>query len=203
MSLRWFLLSLLMLSCMSPLHALPAQDDLVVRLSKPNSLAARESGRVIVSITNKSSRILLLPRVRTPLFNPDDHLMNNFMTVLDANGKQAKFIGRFVTLVFEAKDYFYVAIHPGQTLHKEIDLAQDYDLRAGGVFHVSYAQDYGETDLYESEDYAPYKSASNKLTIFVSKALKTAHELSIKDRVRATRNADSYNFYIEAINHVF
>ena len=186
MSPHRLFLALLMLLCMLPLHALAAQNDLVVRLRSPDSLSARESGRVIVSITNKSSRVLLLPRVKTPLFNPDDHLMNNFMTVLDANGKQAKFIGRFVTLVFEAKHYFYVAIQPGQTLDREIDLAQDYDLRAGGVFRVSYVQDYGETDLYESDDYAPYKSASNELTIFISKALIRTNAKTGAERIRYT-----------------
>lgn len=171
MSPRRFLLSLLMLLCMPPLHALDARPDLEVRLSSPASLTARESGKVIVSITNKSSRVLLLPRLRTPLFNPDDHLMNNFIDLQDANGKTPKFIGRHVSVSFEAKDYFYAAIQPGQTLEKEIDLAQDYDLRAGGLFRVSYIQDYGETDLYKSDDYAAYKSPSNELTIFVSAAL--------------------------------
>ncbi|MGO4703413.1 hypothetical protein [Dyella sp. 2RAB6] len=168
---RRLLLSLLMLLCVLPLHALDAQSDLEVRLSSPDSLTARESGKVIVSITNRSSRVLLLPRLRTPLFNPDDHLMNNLIDLRDAAGKPPKFIGRFVTISFEAKDYFYVAIQPGQTLGKEIDLAQDYDLRAGGLFRVSYVQDYGETDLYQSDNYAAYKSASNELTIFVSTTL--------------------------------
>ena len=167
---RW-LLPLFMLLSMFPLHALQAKADLEVRLSSPATLTDRESGKVIVSITNTSSRVLLLPRLRTPLFNPDNHLMNNFITVLDANGKQARFVGRFVTMSFEAKDSFYVAIQPGRTFEKEIDLTQDYDLHAGGSFRVSYVQDYGETDLYKSDDYAAYKSASNELTIFVSKAL--------------------------------
>ena len=185
MSPRWFLLSLLMLLCMSPLRALDARPDLEVRLSSPASLTARESGKVIVSITNKSSRVLLLPRLRTPLFNPDDHLMNNFISLRDAEGKAPKFIGRIVEIPFAAKDYFYAAIQPGEKLEREIDLAQDYDLRAGGLFRVSYVQDYGETNLYTSDDYAANESASNELTIFVSATL-----LRTNIRPRARRSAE-------------
>lgn len=171
MTLRKGLLLLITLLCAFPLHALHAKNELEVRLRNPDSLIAKESGKVIVSITNRSSRVLLLPRLRTPVFNPDDHLMNNFITVLDANGTQARFIGRFVTISFEAKDSFYVAIRPEQAFQKEIDLAQDYDLHAGGPFRVSYVQDYGETELYQSDDYASQKSASNELTIFVNTRL--------------------------------
>ncbi|MFC4763875.1 M35 family metallo-endopeptidase [Dyella koreensis] len=159
-----------------------AEKSIEVTLSSPASLVAKESGKIVVTITNRGHQTLLLPEPKTPVFNPDNHLMGDYITVIGDDGKKPKFIGRFVKMSFKEKKDFYFPITPGQTLSKEIDLSKDYDLRAGGKFRVSYEQDYGDTTLYDTDDYAPNKSISNELIIFVSPELVNGNTTGQTDR---------------------
>lgn len=165
------LIAVFSIVCMQLTYATHATEPLEVVLSKPSSFPERESGQILVTITNRTDRTLLLPRLKTPLFNPDDHLMGNFMDVRGEDGRAAKFRGRWVNIPLSAKRGFYAEIGPGESLRSEINLARDYDLSAGGKVKVSYIQDYGDVTLYDSDRYAPLRSRSNDLEIFVSPAL--------------------------------
>ena len=68
--------------------------------------------------------------------------MTNLFSVKDAHGQQAGFIGRFVHVIPDDPESYFIKINPGQSVSADVDLSNDYDLSAGGVFSVSYTQNY-------------------------------------------------------------
>lgn len=168
---RCKLFASLAISCAQLATGALATEPLEVALTRPSYFTERESGRILVTITNHSDQTLLLPRLKTPLFNTDDHLMGNDMDVRGEVGRVADFRGRRVNIPLSARRDFYAEILPGESLANEVNLARDDDLSAGGHFSVTYEQNYGDLYLYEAEGQPWIQSPSNELEVFVSPAL--------------------------------
>ncbi|HUB89498.1 MAG TPA: M35 family metallo-endopeptidase [Dyella sp.] len=159
-----------------PSHALDASERLSVVLSKPDSARDADAGAVVVTITNKSSEPLFLPKFRTPLNKVDGHIHGHFMDVKNDEGKQAEFIGIFVDILPVGMS-FYTRIEPGQSLSGTIKLSRDYDLSEGGNFKVSYEQPF--EDNVQFDEYGEVHGhsdtvTSNVLDIWVSASLAAA-----------------------------
>lgn len=68
--------------------------------------------------------------------------MGNVFDVEGADGRQAKFTGRFVRISPINPSHYFVRLDPGQSLSHDLDLAVDYDLSVGGRYTVRYSQDF-------------------------------------------------------------
>jgi len=98
------------------------------------------SNRITVTIRNVSDRAVYLPRHRTPLFTPENHLMGNLFEVTGDDGASARFIGRYVRISPVDPSTYFERIDPGQSLSHDVDLAADYDLSSGRHYTVRYSQ---------------------------------------------------------------
>ena len=152
--------------------AASAQDvPIEVTLSTSIAQSQRANGMLTVSITNRSNRVLLLPRAYTPLETPDDHLMNNIFRVTAEDGRRVPFRGRHMRMSLSEPDTFYTKIAPGQTLTAELSLARDYVFESG-TFSISYEQPYGEIELLNASDGALLPTArSNELLLSIKESL--------------------------------
>ncbi|TCV92718.1 hypothetical protein EC912_10656 [Luteibacter rhizovicinus] len=160
-----------MLTLSSQANSSDADTALSVTLSLPASKDKAEAGIVIVTISNRSSTTRLLPKPLTPLQNPDGHLLNNIFSVTNAKGEKVEFTGRFVHVLPEPREQFYIRLAPGDTLSKEINLAADYNLRAGGLFHVRYTQSFHSLRSLENDDTPAVRVDSNELDIWINTSL--------------------------------
>jgi hypothetical protein len=148
-----------------------ASTPLEVVLSQPADKGKAEMGTVIITITNHSTQPVFLPRVRTPVENPEHgHQVGEILNVVDAQGKKARYTGYFVNYSFASSTELHLRIEPGQTLADEVDLSSDYDLKQGGEYRVSYEQQYGGARLLEG--HIPNDAIeSNTLTIWINSNL--------------------------------
>ena len=151
METKNYLIALILLIASTVSATLYAQDKrnepypdtrnaLQVTLAKhPDPLKA-DAGVIVVTVRNITDTALYLPKAFTPLYTPQDHLMNKVFNVFDGSGKEATFIGRFIRQISDNPSVHYGRIGPGQAISHEVDLAADYDLSKGGHYQVSYQQ---------------------------------------------------------------
>jgi hypothetical protein len=153
-----------------------SQQDLEVTLSRPTSTTNSESGIVFVTIKNNSPEPILMPIQWAPLSGPGGRLMGPVFVVIDASGKEANYKGLAFRLIRDSShpETLYTRIEAGQTMSGEVNLAQEYDLKAGGAYRVSYKQYYGSLALldensgtYDTQHFAQ----SNVLDIWVNSSL--------------------------------
>lgn len=156
-------------------------SPLEVVISHPASSTEAEAGIVVITITNHSASPILMPIQRTPISRPNKkQQMGAVLVVTDAAGHQVRFTGSFIDFVssITPRSDMYMRIEPGQAISGEIDLSLDYDLKAGGVYHVSYEQAYGGVALLKGDTYAKDSIRSNTLDIWVNTSLTGAKSLS-------------------------
>jgi len=143
---------------------------LEVHLSQILSQAKAEAAFIKVDITNHGDTALLLPRPFTPLEQMDGHLLNNIFAVKGTDGASARFVGRSIRMLPEAKQQFYTRIDPGQTLSNEVSLSADYAL-SSGYYEISYEQGYTGLAGYQSDDEPLETEKSNTLRIHANENL--------------------------------
>lgn len=117
-------------------------NNIDVQLISHSTEGEVSSSVITVLIRNVGDVPVLVPKPLSPLETPADHLMTNLFSVKNSRGEVVKFIGRFVRVIPDDPDRYFIKISPGQSASKEIDLAKDYDLTSGGTFVVSYDQNY-------------------------------------------------------------
>jgi hypothetical protein len=117
-------------------------NALHVTLTKHLDPLKAESGVIVVTVRNMTDAALYLPKPFTPLYTPQDHLMNKIFQVFGEDGKEAKFIGRFIRPLQDNPNDYYGRIEPGQAISHEVDLATDYDLSKGGSYQITYQQPF-------------------------------------------------------------
>lgn len=113
---------------------------LSVQIDSQSQQSHSASNRITVTIRNVGDHAVYLPRHRTPLFTPENHLMGNLFEVRGDDGMSAKFIGRYVRISPIDPSSYFERIDPGQSLSHDVDLAADYDLSAGRHYTVRYSQ---------------------------------------------------------------
>lgn len=135
---RW-IVAAAMLSSLSPAFA-QERPALSVQIHSQWQQSRSASNRITVTIRNVSDHAVYLPRHRTPLFTPENHLMGNLFEVTGDDGASAKFIGRYVRISPIDPSTYFERIDPGQSLSHDVDLAADYDLSSGRHYTVHYSQ---------------------------------------------------------------
>ncbi len=150
-----------------------AGTDIQVQIT-PHSVPNETSSSIVtVKVTNLSHGPIYIPKALSPFYIPEGHLTTNLFTVTNASGAEVKFTGRYMRIIPEDPDWYFLTIEAGQSITQDIDLASDYDLSAGGTFQVAYDQDYAtavHTDPRGQID-SPYASqASEPATIWISSA---------------------------------
>jgi hypothetical protein len=146
------------------------EAPLEVHLSQILSQAKAETAFIKVDITNHGDTALLLPRPFTPLEQMDGHLLNNIFAVKGTDGASARFVGRSIRMLPEARQQFYTRIDPGQTLSNEVSLSADYAL-SSGYYEISYEQGYTGLKSYRSDDEPLELAKSNTLRIYANENL--------------------------------
>lgn len=150
-----------------------ARQELEVTLTHPASTIEAESGIVVFIIKNKGTETLVMPVQLTPGSAPEGRLMGAFIDIANAAGEKAAYIGSFYKIIPDKNDpsHLFTRIEPGQTLRRKVNLALDYDLKAGGVYQVSYKQHYGDLDVMARQGYAKNYVVSNTLSIWANASL--------------------------------
>lgn len=193
--------------------------DLQATISPSMAKSAAGSGRVLFSLHNPSSEDVLVLRWETALLGVHEDLFD-----VTQNGRQVPYVGRHYKRGMPTADD-YVTVKAGATLTTEIDLAQHYDMRAGGSYQVQFvghvedsfsedheklrAVDDGElmsnvASLYvttytvpESLQQSLEKAVGTKASAFVS--CSTTRQSSINSGVSAAKTmASSANSYLAA-----
>lgn len=128
----------LMLACVTTIAAGASKNSsLEIVLVHPESTQEAESGVVVFRMTNRGDAPIYVFKLSTPFnSNLDGKLLNNVFTVVDANGKEARYTGMYVSAGVDASSY--VKMSPGETVSKKIDLSKSYNLHAGGPYKVSF-----------------------------------------------------------------
>ncbi|WP_448096219.1 hypothetical protein [Luteibacter yeojuensis] len=116
--------------------------ELEVSLTDASRPSMWGDGTISVTLKNNGKSTIYLPKVHTPLYTPENHLMNNVFQVVDERGDAARFIGRYVRVLPEDGDSYYGRLAPGETLSHEVDLPVDYMLLPGTQYQLSYEQPY-------------------------------------------------------------
>jgi hypothetical protein len=135
--------------------------ELEVSLEDASRPSMWSNGTISVMLKNNGKSTIYLPRVHTPLYTPENHLMNNVFKVVDERGDAAKFIGRHVRVLPEDGDSYYGRLAPGETLSHEVDLTADYKLLPGTRYELSYEQSYAYG--YSQEDGGRGQLKDNRL----------------------------------------
>ncbi|MFN7961734.1 MAG: M35 family metallo-endopeptidase [Thermoanaerobaculia bacterium] len=117
-----------------------AAGSLVSSLEAVNgSVAAQDDILVRWSLTNNGSSTAYVLRYQTPLFGVESNL---FVVALD--GERVPYNGKLVKRAAPtAKDFLAVA--PGETLSKVVELSSIYDFARAGEYSVQYRINLGET----------------------------------------------------------
>lgn len=135
--------------------------ELEVSLEDASRPSMWSNGTISVMLKNNGKSTIYLPRVHTPLYTPENHLMNNVFKVVDERGDAAKFIGRHVRVLPEDGGSYYGRLAPGETLSHEVDLTADYKLLPGTRYELSYEQSYAYG--YSQEDGGRGQLKDNRL----------------------------------------
>jgi peptidyl-Lys metalloendopeptidase len=189
MSAAWLVLAACQANASMQVEQSSTTTPIEVTLSSPASKTEAESGVIVVSIANHSNAPVLLPRIRTPIEGPEPRKQRGeILSVTNAKGEAARYIGSFISFVQSApREIKYIRVDPGQTVTDELDLSQDYDLRAGGVYQVRYAQPFGSLGMLR-EGIPSEAVQSNTLEIWINTNL-----LGIKDN--RARVSPAYALY--------
>ncbi|MBM7128680.1 hypothetical protein [Dyella mobilis] len=153
-----------------------ADDSLRVTLSEPTKVADKQTGVVILTLTNDGSAPVEVLKWKSPFVAAGRALPNDLFVIKDANGAQVPYTGSFAKFVGMTADSF-IHLGPGQSVSASVDLSKDYALKAG-AYTVTYNQDLsavppkaGKTDAAPTPWLAGAHSVSNVLQIEISGSL--------------------------------
>jgi len=145
-----------------------ATSPLEVVISHPDTSGAASSGIVVITIANRSSEAVLLPKWRTPIKGPiSGRQRGAILEVTDTAGTPVAYTGVFIDERPDPADPMrsFIRIEPGQTISDEIDVSQDYDIRPGQDYFIGYTQTYGGDELLSEDKLAQHAVKSNVLNV--------------------------------------
>ncbi|SEN01350.1 hypothetical protein SAMN02800694_2485 [Luteibacter sp. UNCMF331Sha3.1] len=182
----------LVTAVLGPAGVAHAQQSPVVVLSPPSEATLAERGIVTFSLTNPTEERMAVVTFETPFAIADDRLAGPEFEVSDATGHQLPYEGRQVRFGPPDASTFLI-IGPHQTIRKNVDLAADYDIQAGGAYNVTYARTLRllrasgvekVKDIGPDEEIPFQAVRSNTLTIWINDALMTGTAAPILDAGR-------------------
>jgi hypothetical protein len=184
------ILAALLLACITTvaMGSTPYQS-LNIEISHPESKREAESGVVVFTMTNPSDRVVNVLKLQTPFNTTGERLTNNLFDVVDGRGEEAKYTGIYVGMVAGNgaidKKYF-IALKPGESLSKSIDLSKSYDLSTGGSFKVTFKRAVlGEpangVDSAKTLEQSVSEVASNTLDVWINTAFPLGQSVHILD----------------------
>lgn len=171
---------------------------------------------ITVTLKNRGSSTLYLPKALTPLYTPDDHLMTNVFRLIDDQGRSPAFIGRYVHVLARDADAYYARIAPGEELSHELNLTSDYSLVPGNHYTISYEQPYAHG--YQEDEHGNISDdasrvRSNEIDIVASMDVPTSQSRArpqtssgqcTEDQMKAVGAArsESYQWVTKALSHL-
>jgi hypothetical protein len=121
-ALKWaisLLLSFVMANASAARHVEQSSETtpLEVVVSHPTDKTEAEAGIIVITITNHSSKSLLLPRIRTALGGFEPRRQRGLLVrVINPAGKAARYTGTFISFSESTpRRDRYIRIDPGQT----------------------------------------------------------------------------------------
>ncbi|MGA7438772.1 MAG: hypothetical protein WBW32_11675 [Luteibacter sp.] len=118
--------------------AAQAASHLRVSLTRESGLTQGGTAIVTVTMTNDGDEPGYVYRPESPFGRTDDEPASDFLEVKDSSGNLVPYIGSRGHWGPMEIDHF-LAIAPGQSVTKRVDIARSYAFGPGGVFTVRYA----------------------------------------------------------------
>lgn len=182
----------LLVACLCCAGTTAAQQAPVVSLSAPVDMELAERGVICFSLSNPSDERIAVVSFETPFAIADDHLANVQFEVIDAKGQELRYQGRQVKFVSPDASSF-VVIDPHQSITTHVDIADEYAIKDGGPYKVTYdktlrilrASGLERMKDLGPEDEIPLQPVrSNTLTVWINNALIKAASTSQLGRPR-------------------
>jgi hypothetical protein len=123
-----------------PVIASAPGSDLQVVIGEPYDVRMTGKGLLDVTLTNRGSSTLYLPKNATPPMAREGHLLRPIFSVSDQNGDAARFIGEVIGTTSKDPATYYIRLNPGQRVTNTIDLGADYAMRQGYRYTILYRQ---------------------------------------------------------------
>ncbi|QDE38252.1 hypothetical protein FIV34_03060 [Luteibacter pinisoli] len=152
-----------------PAVVLAATEPLGVTVRASTDRGDRETGVVVVSVTNQSNRPLLILMADSALFTDSDKLMNDVMVVTASDGAAVAYEGR-ASRPAVGERRAYLVLEPGETKSSRVDLPANYAVD-GGSYTVSYVQRYIEEEEFSPDGATAHEVRSNPLVLYVNASL--------------------------------
>lgn len=172
-----------------------ASDALQVMLSQPSNSVDKQTGVVVLTLTNHGTTPIDVLKWKSPFVEAGGGLASDLFTITDSTGKRAAYTGSFAKFVHMTADSF-IHLQPGQSVSKIVDLGRDYNL-SDGVYTVTYDQDMsavppkdGAADAEQSALHIGAHSASNALQIWINSSLLQAKKKIAAEQSGFTRPND-------------
>jgi len=131
------------LMSMSP--PLLATSNIEVRIVPHSRPEVTSSSIITVTVTNVGEGDVFIPKPLSPFYVIDNHMTTKLFDVVDSTKAEVSFIGRFIRMIPEDPDWYFLKIKEGHSLSQDVDLAKDYDLSSGGSFQISYRQGFARS----------------------------------------------------------
>jgi hypothetical protein len=136
-----------------------ASQAVRVQINTPHLDDSRRASIVHVDIENTGDEDVALLLWDTPFAKSAGRLPKPLFEVMDATGRQARYIGRWVNVGrLHAEDF--AVLHPGERRSGDIDLRQEYDYGNGGAFAVRYVLSLDrepDPSVTTAEEYATFR----------------------------------------------
>lgn len=160
-------------------HIAVAQDSPRIVLSAPADPALAERGIVTLTISNPTDERIAIVSFETPFATENDHLGNVQFQVSDSSNHDLPYQGRNVNFGPPETSSFLV-LQPHETRRKNVDIAREYSISAGGPYKVTYVKTLRilrssairRIESIRPGDDVPLKPVrSNTLTIWINDSL--------------------------------
>lgn len=153
-----------------------ATDALQVTLSQPNNSVDKQTGVIVLTLTNHGTTPIDVLKWKSPFVEAGGGLASDLFAITDSTGKRTDYTGSFAKFVHMTADSF-IHLQPGQSVSKAVDLGRDYNL-SDGIYTVTYDQDMsavppkdGAADAEQSPLHVGAHSVSNALQIWINSSL--------------------------------
>jgi hypothetical protein len=123
-----------------PVTASAPESNLQVVIGEPYDVRTTGKGLLDVTLTNRGTSTLYLPKDATPPMTREGHLVRPIFSVIDQNGNAARFIGEVIATTPKDPAKYYIRLNPGQRVTNTFDLAADYAMRHGYRYTIIYRQ---------------------------------------------------------------
>jgi hypothetical protein len=185
--LQWFRCITIAALLSLPTLAFAATEPLAVTVQASTEKGDSEKGIVIVSVTNRSSRPLLILIADSALITDGDHLLNDVMTITGSDGSPVAYQGR-ASRPAVSERMAYRTLKPGESKSSRVDLPLDYAI-VGGNYTISYTQRYFEEAGFRPGETVAHEVKSDPLILYVNANLIQAKRAMRQPSARVSRAA--------------